>query len=117
MKPSTSLIALLALLSAPAALPAMAADATGAATASATAAAPAPMTEGEIRKVDAAAGKLTIKHGPIANLDMQAMTMIFRVQDPAMVGRVKEGDRVRFSVARVNGALTITALEVEAAAQ
>ncbi|WP_420995335.1 copper-binding protein [Cupriavidus sp. 30B13] len=116
MKTSQHLIALLALLGAVAAAPAGAAEAADAG-APAAAQAQAPMTEGEIRKVDAAAGKLTIRHGPIVNLDMQAMTMIFRVQDPAMIGRVKEGDHVKFSVERVNGALTVTALEVEIPAQ
>ncbi|WP_059411789.1 copper-binding protein [Cupriavidus basilensis] len=111
MKTSRYLIALLALLGAAAALPAVAAGNTGA-DATAAAQAQTPLTEGEIRKVDAAAGKLTIRHGPIVNLDMSAMTMIFRVRDPAMIGRVKEGDRVRFTVERVDGALTVTALEV-----
>ncbi|MDF3836987.1 copper-binding protein [Cupriavidus basilensis] len=108
---SKILLALMPLLAAAATLPAQAAaDAAGTTAAAATAPAESPMTDGEIRKVDTAAGKLTIKHGPIVNLDMGAMTMIFRVQDPAMLAKVKEGDRVKFSVARINGALTVTAL-------
>lgn len=71
-----------------------------------------PEVEGEIRKVDAAAGKLTIRHGPIPNLDMSAMTMIFRVKDPAML-QVQSGDKVRFTVDRVDGLLTVTSLSVE----
>ncbi|WP_454726113.1 MULTISPECIES: copper-binding protein [Cupriavidus] len=117
MKTSQHLIALLALLGAAATLPAFAAGTASITDAPAAAQAPAPMTEGEIRKVDATAGKLTIKHGPIVNLDMPAMTMIFRVQDPAMTGRVKEGDHVKFTVERVDGALTVTALAVEAPAR
>ncbi|QOT81048.1 copper-binding protein [Cupriavidus basilensis] len=115
MNPSKNLLALLPLLAAFAALPAQAAtDACNAlAPASAAQAEAVPMTDGEIRKVDAAAGKLTIKHGPIANLDMGAMTMIFRVQDPALLGQVKEGDHVSFSVIRANGALTVTTLVVQ----
>lgn len=92
---------------------ALADTATTAGSASADATESAPQTEGEIRKVDAATGKLTIRHGPIANLDMGAMTMVFRVQDPAMLGQVKEGDRVRFTAERVSGALTVTRIEVQ----
>ena len=39
------------------------------------------------------AGKLTIKHGPLENLGMDAMTMVFKVKDPAMLSQVKVGDR------------------------
>lgn len=65
--------------------------------------------KGEIVKVDKSAGKITIKHGPIKNLDMeQGMTMVFRVADPAMLDTVKAGDRVEFKADRVNGAITVT---------
>lgn len=64
-------------------------------------------TEGEVRKVDKDAGKITLKHGPLKNLDMPAMTMVFRVKDSSMLDRVKEGDKVRFSADREGGALTI----------
>ena len=73
--------------------------------------APSSMTEGEIRKIDRNAGKITIRHGPIANLDMPGMTMVFRVSDPAMLDRVKEGVKVRFVADRVGGALTVTRIE------
>lgn len=75
------------------------------------AAAAASMSSGEIKKVDKEAAKLTIKHGPIANLDMGAMTMVFRVSDPAMLERVKPGDKVSFVAERVNGAITVTKLD------
>ena len=68
------------------------------------------MTDGEIRKVDKEAGKITIRHGEIRNLDMPAMTMVFRVKDPAMLDRVKPGDRVRFHAEDVAGVLVVTAL-------
>ena len=68
-------------------------------------------TEGQIRKIDKDAGKITIKHGPITNLQMPGMTMVFRVAEPAMLDQVKEGDQVQFHVDRVNGALTITRME------
>lgn len=71
----------------------------------------AAMSEGEIKKVDQEAGKITIKHGPLANLDMPAMTMVFRVKDPAMLGQVQPGDKIKFTADKVNGALTVTALQ------
>ena len=71
----------------------------------------APLSEGEIRKVDKPAGKLTIKHGHLVNLDMPAMTMVFRVQDPAMLDKVKPGDKVRFRAENLKGAMTVTILE------
>lgn len=68
------------------------------------------MSEGEIRKVDKGAGKLTIKHGELKNLGMAAMTMVFRAQDPAMLDKVKAGDKVKFVAEDVNGQLTVTKL-------
>lgn len=68
-------------------------------------------TEGEVRKVDKGAGKITLRHGPIANLDMPAMTMVFRAQDPAMLDRVKEGDKVRFSADKIGGQITVTKID------
>ena len=67
------------------------------------------MTAGEVRNVDREQGKVTIRHEPLANLDMPAMTMVFRVTDPAMLDRVKEGDRIRFVAERRDGALTVVA--------
>ena len=91
---------------------AAASDASGPAAApAATAAANSAMTDGDVKKVDQDAGKLTIKHGPIANLDMPAMTMVFRVADKAMLDRVKTGDRIQFVVENLNGALTLTRLQ------
>ena len=71
----------------------------------------ATMTDGEVRKFDQDAGKLTLRHGPIPSLDMPAMTMAFRVADPKMLESVKEGDKVRFLAARIDGAITLTKLE------
>ena len=70
-----------------------------------------PLSEGQVRKIDKENGKLTIKHGPLVNLDMPAMTMVFHVQDPAMLDEVKVGDSVRFRAEQVNGQLTVTRLE------
>ncbi|HDR9318625.1 TPA: copper-binding protein [Burkholderia vietnamiensis] len=69
------------------------------------------MSHGEIRKVDLAAGKLTIKHGPLENLGMEAMTMVFKVKDPAMLSQVKVGDKIDFVAEEVNGALTVVKLK------
>lgn len=69
------------------------------------------LVDGEVTKVDESAGKLTIKHGPIKNLDMEAMTMVFRVQEPDMLKKVKTGDKILFEADTVNGALTVTQLE------
>ena len=72
----------------------------------------APATDGEVRKVDKEQGKLTLKHGRIENLDMPAMTMVFKVEDPAMLDKVKTGDKVKFGAENVNGALVITSIEL-----
>ena len=77
----------------------------------ASAFAQAALTEGEVRKVDKAAGKITLKHGEIRNLDMPPMTMVFRVKEPTMLAAVKEGDKVKFTAERVDGAYTVTSLE------
>ncbi|MPW18951.1 RND transporter [Paraburkholderia sp. CNPSo 3157] len=69
------------------------------------------MSHGEVKKVDSAAGKLTIKHGPLKNLDMEAMTMVFKVKDPAMLSQVKVGDKIDFVAEEINGALTVTKLQ------
>ncbi|MFC4172863.1 copper-binding protein [Microvirga sp. GCM10011540] len=71
------------------------------------AAANLPTVSGTIEKVDAGAGKVTIDHGPIPNLDMDAMTMVFRVQDPALLQGVKAGDKVQFQADRVNGQISV----------
>lgn len=68
--------------------------------------------DGQVTKVDAAAGKITIKHGPIKKFDMDdGMTMVFRAQDPAMLTAVKAGDKVKFDADRVNGQFTVTKIE------
>ncbi len=67
--------------------------------------------EGEIRKIDRDASKVTIKHGPIAAIDMPPMTMVFRVKDPALFDKIREGQSVRFSVVKEGGAMVITSAE------
>jgi Cu(I)/Ag(I) efflux system protein CusF len=77
----------------------------------ASATATSPMTEAEVRKIDKEQGKVTLRHGPIQNLDMPGMTMVFKVADPKMLDAVKEGDKVKFSAEKVNGAITVTSME------
>jgi Cu(I)/Ag(I) efflux system protein CusF len=68
--------------------------------------------EGEVRKVDKEAKKLTLRHGPIANLEMPDMTMVFRVADPKMLDGLEAKQKVRFRADRIEGQLTVTYLEV-----
>jgi Cu(I)/Ag(I) efflux system periplasmic protein CusF len=74
----------------------------------AAASAASDTADGEIRKVDKASGKLTIKHGELKNLGMGSMTMVFRAKDAAMLDKVKAGDKVRFTV---DSTMTVTAIE------
>ena len=68
--------------------------------------------EGEVRRIDADAGKVTIRHGPISGgLDMPAMTMVFRVRDPAMLKTLAPGEKVRFTVIDDRGALVLQSVE------
>ena len=69
------------------------------------------LTDGEIRKVDKSAKKVTIRHDPIRNLDMPAMTMVFQVKDPAMLEELKAGDKVKFEAQKLGGAFTVTVIE------
>ena len=77
----------------------------------ATTAAPSDMTDGEVRKVDMDTKKITLKHGEIKNLGMPGMTMVFQVKDPAMLDKVKVGDKVRFTAEKAGGAIVLTSIE------
>ena len=66
------------------------------------------MTEGEVRKIDRDAQKITIRHGEIKNLDMPGMTMVFKLKDPAALDKVKVGDKIRFRAEKTEGAIVIT---------
>jgi Cu/Ag efflux protein CusF len=69
------------------------------------------MTEGEVRKVDRETNKLTIKHGEIRNLDMPPMTMVFQVQDAAMLDKLKPGDKIRFSAVKTAAGFVVLELQ------
>lgn len=74
-------------------------------------AAAAVLTDGEVKKIDKDAGKITLRHGEIKNLNMAAMTMVLRVRDPAMLEQVQVGDKVKFAADRLNGAVTIVQMQ------
>jgi len=69
-----------------------------------------PEVDGEVRKVDKAQQKITLKHGPIKNIDMPAMTMVFRVKDAKMLDPLAEGDKVKFTAEKINGQYTVTSI-------
>lgn len=73
--------------------------------------APAAMSTGEVVRIDRELGKITLRHGPLVNLNMQGMTMAFKVAETGMLDQVKPGDKVQFVAGRAGGALTITALQ------
>lgn len=94
MKRSTILIALLAGLAA------------------APAVAQSQLIDGEVTKIDAAGGKITLRHGPIPKLDMDmGMTMVFRVASPDLLSGVKVGDKIKFDADRTNGQFTVIKIE------
>ncbi|MFO1151033.1 MAG: copper-binding protein [Alsobacter sp.] len=70
----------------------------------------APKVKGTVEKVDDSAEKITLSHGPIPNLDMGEMKMVFKAGDKAMLKQVKAGDKVVFTADRVNGQLTVTSI-------
>ncbi|GAA4342153.1 hypothetical protein GCM10023165_23600 [Variovorax defluvii] len=77
----------------------------------ASAAANAELVDGEVRKVDKDARKLTLRHGPLQNLDMPAMTMVFQVKEAAWLDKIQPGDKVRFQAEKIDGKFTVIRLE------
>ena len=73
--------------------------------------------DGEIRKIDAKANRVIIKHGEWKGMDMQAMTMAFRVRDAAVLSGLKVADTVRFVVEKDGGDYVVTAIERKAQVQ
>jgi Cu/Ag efflux protein CusF len=74
--------------------------------------APSRLTDAEVRKVDKEAGKITLKHGEIKNLDMPPMTMVFRVKEASLLDKAKAGDRIRFAAEKIDGNLVVTEIQV-----
>ncbi len=85
-------------------------DPATAATAAAASAPAAAFATGEVRRIDKAAGKITLRHGEIANLQMPPMTMVFVASDPAFLDRAKVGDKVRFRADQQGGAYRVIEL-------
>lgn len=77
---------------------------------SALAWAQANVAEGEVRRIDRAQAKVTIRHGPIANLNVPAMTMVFRVSNPALLEQMQEGQPIRFTAEQIDGQFTVTSV-------
>ena len=75
------------------------------------AAATLPWAEAEVRRIDTAAGKISLKHGEIKNLDMPPMSMVFQVPDTSQLAGLKVGDSVRFTADQINGAYTVVRIE------
>ncbi len=70
------------------------------------------LADGEVKKIDASAKKITIKHGPMPKFDMEdGMTMVYAVQDPAMLTAVKTGDKVKFDAEHINGQFVVTKIQ------
>jgi Cu(I)/Ag(I) efflux system protein CusF len=71
------------------------------------------LVSGEVRKIDKPAGRITLKHAEIKQFDMPGMLGAYKVRDPAMLDKVQVGDRVQFSLERVDSVFTITKLDVQ----
>ncbi len=69
------------------------------------------MTDAEVRKIDAEAGKLTLRHGPVKHLDMPPMTMVFQVRDKKMLESLKTGDKVRVAIVSEGGRYVVTEIQ------
>lgn len=69
------------------------------------------LTDGEVKKIDAGAGKITLRHGEIQQLDMPGMTMVYEVKDKVLLNNVKAGDKVKFSITVTNGKMLVTAIQ------
>ena len=71
-----------------------------------------PLADGQVVKIDPAACKITIRHGPLKQFGMdEGMTMVYRAADPAMLTAVKPGDKIKFAPDRINGQFTVTKIE------
>jgi len=105
---NTTIAALLLTLAALLPVSATAQAATDAAKSAPTA---ASMTDGEVRKIDKDASKITIKHGEIKHLEMPGMTMVFNAKDKSLLDKVQVGDKVRFMVVSEGGKMVVTDIE------
>ncbi|MES2041351.1 MAG: copper-binding protein [Pseudomonadota bacterium] len=70
------------------------------------------LSDGEVIKIDKSTNKITLKHGPIKNLDMPGMSMVFKIKDVAMLDKLAIADKVRFRAEKINGAIYVTDIQV-----
>ena len=66
-----------------------------------------PLVDAEVRRVDAAANKLALRHGEIPNLDMPPMSMVFAVKEASLLAGLKPGDKLRVTIDEIDGAYTV----------
>jgi Cu(I)/Ag(I) efflux system periplasmic protein CusF len=66
------------------------------------------MVDGEVRKIDKAQSKITLKHGEIKKLDMPPMTMVFRAKDAKLLEGLAVGDKIKFAAQQIDGAFVVT---------
>jgi Cu/Ag efflux protein CusF len=99
------LVTMLALAAAPAL-----AQHAGHGTAKPAATAAGELADGEVRRIDKARGTVLLKHGEIKSVNMGAMTMSFKLKDPAMADQLKEGDKVKFAVEQKGDDLIVTSI-------
>jgi Cu/Ag efflux protein CusF len=111
MKNALTLALIASSLTAPALAQQNAADHSSHTSHQAAPAAASALSDGEIRKVDRDAQKITIRHGPITNLNMPPMTMVFQVKDPALLDRAKTGDKIKFTAEHNGGAYIVTSID------
>ena len=71
------------------------------------------MTDGEVRKIDKEAGKITIKHGEIKHMEMPGMTMVFLVREKALLDKVEVGQKIQFIVVQENGKMIVSDIKSE----
>lgn len=71
------------------------------------------MTDGEVRKVDKEAGKITIKHGEIKHMEMPGMTMVFSVKEKALLDKVEAGQKIQFIATQDNGRMIVTEIKID----
>lgn len=72
----------------------------------------ADLADGEVRKIDKDTGRITLRHGEIRHLDMPGMTMVFQVREPALLDKLKVGDKVRFRAEKAGSGYAVTAIEM-----
>jgi Cu(I)/Ag(I) efflux system periplasmic protein CusF len=72
----------------------------------------AELVDGEVRKIDKDAKKITLKHGEIKSLDMTPMTMVFQVKDVKLLDGVKVGDKVKFTAERAKSGYVVSTIQV-----